>query len=156
MYRQIILDAFKDNPDSKDVSRMVVLINYRTPYRDFADFHKYDPVFWEKLGDDIYNNSSNPDLAITPYCLSAGQYVMTGQHFDMDKAKDIIMKGLSIDSDHSMLQTYAKTAMLYQMGMLEDTGTPSRDEMISLVKDKCIEALDELEALMEEVQKEAA
>lgn len=128
MYRKIILDALKENPDSKDTSRMVVLINYKTEFRDFADFNKYDPLFWENLAKNIRENSASPHLAMSPLSIAAGQYLLDGPHADKEKAKEMVALGMAIDSDHKFIQLYAKAIVGMSIGAVESIA--NRAEMI--------------------------
>ncbi len=134
MYRKIILDALKENADSKDISRMVVLINYKAEFRDFADFNKYDALFWENLAKNIHQNSANPNMAIGPVSIAAGQYLLEGPLHDREKAKELVTLGMSIDSDHKFIQLYAKAIVGMELGERMGKGQASiasRTEMIN-------------------------
>lgn len=149
MYRKIILDALKDGAESKDISRMVVLINYKETFRDFADFNKYDPLFWENLAKDIQNNSSSPRMAISPLSIAAGQYLLGGPKADIDKAKEIVAMGMAVDSDHKFIQLYAKAIVGMQIGAVKGIDMLStRAEMINDCKLPNQIAAEELELSM--------
>lgn len=149
MYRKIILDALKDGADSKDISRMIVLINYKDVFRDFADFNKYDPLFWENLARDIQNNSSSPKMAISPISIAAGQYLLGGPKADVDKAKELVGMGMAIDSDHKFIQLYAKAIVGMQIGAVKGIDMLStRSEMVNDCKLTNQMAAEELELSM--------
>jgi len=79
-YSKLILDALVHNPDDKDVSRMVVIINESAVYQDFADFHKHDPEWWEALANKIYETSAYPKMALAPLTIAASQYLCDPEH----------------------------------------------------------------------------
>lgn len=149
MYRKIILDALKDGADSKDISRMIVLINYKDTFRDFADFNKYDPLFWENLAKDIQNNSSSPKMSISPLSIAAGQYLLGGPRADVDKAKEVVGMGMAVDSDHKFIQLYAKAIVGMQIGAVKGIEMLStRAEMIADCKLPNQIAAEQLEQIM--------
>lgn len=149
MYRKIILDAIKDGADSKDRSRMIVLINYKTTFRDFADFNKYDPEFWENIAKEVFNNSSKPEFAMSPISIAAGQYLLGGPKQDMDKAKEMVAMGMSIDSDHKFIQLYAKAIVGMSIGAIKNMdGLSTRLEMIESCKEQNAQQAQQLEECM--------
>ena len=128
---------------------MIVLINYKTEFRDFADFNRYDPEFWEDIAKEVLNNSSKPEFAISAVSIAAGQYLLGGPKQDFDKAKELVAMGMSIDSSHKFIQLYAKAIVGMSIGALKsEDGLSTRQEMISDCKEPNAEQVRLLEESM--------
>jgi hypothetical protein len=127
MYSKVILDALMEQASDKEVSRMVVLINEFSAYRDFADFHRHDPVWWENLAENIYANSPHPKMAVAPLIISAGQYLLETKPEDLtDKVVPLVGKAMAMDEDNNAVQTLAKLVVAVKMGGIE---TPTIKEL---------------------------
>lgn len=146
MFRKIILDAFFESPDSKDVSRMVVIINQHPVFRDYADFHKHQPEWWENLGNNVYDNSDHPKLALAPYCIAASQYMLDGKV--EEKAIPLIGKAMAIDEEYSAVQTLGKACVGIKLGALE---IPNLAEMRAELLPKINAGAKQLETLLTDI-----
>ena len=143
-YTKVILDALVENPDDKDVSRMVVVINQETVYQDFADFHKHNPEWWEELGNKIYGTSPYPKLSIAPYCIAAAQYLCDESVDIQDKVVPLISKAMALDEENMSVQRLAKIAITVGMGAVpRPTVEQSRQQVMpSTIKEA--KRLDEM------------
>lgn len=143
MYRKIILDALIENSDSKDVSRMVVIINQHPVFRDYADFHKHQPEWWENIANNVYENTDHPKLALAPLCIAASQYMLDGKI--EDKAMPLISKAMAIDEDYSAVQTLGKACVGIKIGAMD---IPNLAEMRAEILPKINKGAERLELLL--------
>ena len=150
MYTKVVLDALVENPDQTSVSRMIVVINSNSLYRDYADFHKHDPKWWEDLAAKVYETSPYPKMALAPYLIAAGQYLLDKDLDVEDKVVPLVSKAMAIDEDSSGVQTLAKICMALKMGAVE---RPSLKEMRKKVLPRLLEQVAELETKLEAAAK---
>jgi len=115
MYSKIVLDALVETASDKEISRMIVVINEFSPYRDYADMHKNDPDWWEKLANKVYTESPFPKMALAPYLIAAGQNLIAGANI-REKVVPLVGKAMTIDEEHDAVQTLARTVMAMEMG----------------------------------------
>ena len=94
---------------------MIVVINEFSPYRDYADMHKNDPDWWEKLANKVYTESPFPKMALAPYLIAAGQNLIAGANI-REKVVPLVGKAMTIDEEHDAVQTLARTVMAMEMG----------------------------------------
>jgi len=114
MYSKIVLDALVETASDKEISRMVVVINEWSPYRDYADMHKNDPQWWEQLANKVYTESPFPKMALAPYLIAAGQNLIAGADI-REKVVPLVGKAMTIDEQDDAVQTLAKTVMAVEM-----------------------------------------
>lgn len=143
MYSRNILDALVVGAADKDISRMVVLINQFSTYRDFADFHKHDPKWWEELAEKIYSSSPYPNMALAPYTIAASQYLLEPDFSDIDeKVIPITTKAMAIDEESEHVQQLARVCMAIKLGKLEP---PSMKELRENVLPSLLKAVKNLD-----------
>lgn len=143
MYSKIILDALMEQASDREISRMVVLINEFSAYRDFADFHKHDPKWWEELADKIYTGSSHPKMALAPYIIAAGQRLIdSGDEPIEETVVPLVSKAMAIDEEHDAVQTLAKVTVAVKMGGLV---APTMRELRQHVLPKLLSAVKDLD-----------
>lgn len=150
-YSKIILDALVPNPDDKDISRMVVIINESAVYQDFADFHKHDPEWWEALANKVYQTSAYPKMALAPLTIAASQYLCDSEVDFEDKIVPLISKAMAISDDHQPTQRLAKIALALKMGGLE---RPDVNEIRDNVLPKVLELVKQLDKKLDLAREE--
>jgi len=149
-YSKLILDALVQNPDDKDVSRMVVIINESAVYQDFADFHKHDPEWWEALANKVYETSAYPKMALAPLTIAASQYLCDPEQSLEDKIVPLIGKAMAINDDHQPTQRLAKITLALKMGGMERPDVHQiRNDVLPKVL-RLVKQLDEKLALAQE------
>lgn len=141
MYSKIVLDALVETASDKDISRMIVIINEWSPYRDYADMHKHDPDWWEKLANKVYTESPFPKMALAPYLIAAGQNLVAGENI-RDKVVPLVGKAMTIDEQHDAVQTLARTVMAMEMG---GASLPPLKEMRESVMPRLIRTIKKLD-----------
>lgn len=147
MYSKMVLDALVEQASDKDVSRMVVIINEFSIYRDYADFHKHDPEWWAELGEKIYTQTPHPKMALAPYIIAAGQYLITETEDTWEeKVIPLISKAMAINPEHSNVQTLAKISMALKVGAIE---RPTMDDLRKNVLPDLKEAVRKLDEKLE-------
>jgi hypothetical protein len=143
MYSRNILDALVVDATDKDISRMVVLINQFSAYRDFADFHKHDPKWWEDLAEKIYSSSPYPNMALAPFTIAASQYLLEPDFSDIDeKVVPLTSKAMAIDEGNEHVQQMARVCMAIKIGKLEP---PSMKELRQNVLPSLLKAVKDLD-----------
>lgn len=143
MYSKVILDALVQSASDKDISRMIVLINQFSAYRDFADFHKHDPQWWEALAEKIYTTSPYPKMALAPFTIAASQYLLEPNFSDPDeKVIPLTSKAMAIDEGNEHVQTLAKVCVAMKLGKLQ---APSMKELREHVLPSLLNAVKELD-----------
>lgn len=148
MFREILDRALGRDAAKADVAQMIVLIDYKPQFCDYANFSKYDPEYWFQLADDVNTNSDAPELSLGLWAISASQFFFDGPHHDMKRAKDALMRGMSLRKEHPVLQTIGKAAMLSDVGALD--GLPKRDAIATEGLESAIRRIDMLETLINE------
>lgn len=112
------MDALVESATDKDISRMIVVINEYPAYRDFADFHRNDPEWWENLADKVYKTSPFPRMALAPYMIAANQHLLKQADIET-KVKPLVAKAMLIDTDDDGVQTLARITMAAHMGAID-------------------------------------
>jgi hypothetical protein len=148
MFREILDKALGRDAVKADVAQMIVLIDYKPQFCDYANFTKYDPEYWFQLADDVSTNSDAPELSLGLWAISASQFFFDGAHHDMKRAKDALMRGMSLRKEHPVLQTIGKAAMLSEVGALD--GLPKREDIVTDGLESAIRRIDMLETLINE------
>jgi hypothetical protein len=128
MFREILNKALGRDAQKADIAQMIVLIDYKPMFCDYANFSKYDPDWWMELADDVKQNSAKPDLALGLYAIAASQYFFEGPHRSMGKTKEALMKAMSFRKEHPVVMTIGKAVMLSEIGNLEEA--PTREDMV--------------------------
>ena len=141
MYSKIVLDALVETASDKEISRMIVVINEFSPYRDYADMHKNDPDWWEKLANKVYTESPFPKMALAPYLIAAGQNLVAGANI-REKVVPLVGKAMTIDEEHDAVQTLARTVMAMEMG---GASLPPLKEMRESVMPRLTRAIKRLD-----------
>lgn len=145
MYSKIVLNALVESATDTDISRMLVIINEYAPYRDYADFHKHDPQWWESLAEKIYKNSVFPKMSLAPYVVAASQHLnLVKDPKDVeDKVVPLVSKAMAIDEEHPSVQQLAKVVMGVRVGAIEVPSVKElRDKVLPALRRK-IQELDE-------------
>jgi hypothetical protein len=127
MFREILDRALKRDAEKSDIAQLVVLINYKPMFCDYANFSKYDPDFWFNLADEVHTNSANPEMSLGLFAIAASQYFFDGPYSSTSKTKESLMRGMALKEHHPVLMTIGKAAMLQDMGALEEL--PKREEI---------------------------
>lgn len=144
MYSRNILDALIKDASDKDISRMVVLINQFPAYRDFADFHKHDPKWWEELAEKIYSSSPYPKMALAPFTIAASQYLLEPDFSDIDeKVIPITSKAMAIDEENEHVQQLARVCMAVKIGKLEPPSMKELRQNVLPSLQRAVKDLDE-------------
>lgn len=144
MYSKIVLDALVEKATDKEISRMIVIINEFSPYRDYADLHKHDPKWWEDLGNSIYTSSPYPKMALAPYVIAASQYLLENtENVLEEKVMPLVTKAMVIDENDGSVQTLAKVTMAVKMGALEPPSVKEMRETVIPMLKKAVAKLDE-------------
>jgi len=112
MFKKIMDKALGKDADKADLVQMIVLIDYKPMFCDYANFSKYDPDWWMELADDVKSNSASPELAIGLYAIAASQYFFDGPYQSSGRAKEALMRGMSFKKEHPVLMTIGKGLML--------------------------------------------
>lgn len=142
MYSKVILDALVERASDKDISRMVVVINEYASYRDYADFHKHDPLWWQNLADKIYTETPYPKMALAPYLIAAGQYLITEDDWE-PKVIPLVTKAMAIDDQNDGVQTVAKLCMALKLGAVERPSVKELREKVLPELKAAVKRLDE-------------
>jgi hypothetical protein len=141
-YSKVVLDALVEKATETEVGRMVVVINQLPSYREYADFHKFDPEWWENLGEKIYTSSPYPQLALAPFLIAAEQYLLSNKELLETKVVPLVGKAMAIDEESDSVQSLAKVTMGVKMGALE---IPSMQEMRQNVLPKLLKHIKKLD-----------
>jgi hypothetical protein len=147
MFREILDKALGKDAAKADIAQMIVLIDYKPVFCDYANFTKYDPDWWLELADDVVNNSSNPDLALGLYAIAASQYFFDGEYRSSSRCKEALMRGMSLRKEHPVLITIGKATMISEMSDGE-TEMPTRKEVAAGGLASAIQNLEMFEQLV--------
>lgn len=142
MYSKVVLDALVERATDKEISRMVVLINQFSAYRDYADFHKHDPEWWESLGEKVYTQSPYPKMALAPLLIAASQYLLDPEIELEEKVMPLVGKAMAINEEDDSVQTIAKVVVGLKVGGLE---RPTMKELRANVLPKLRDAVNTLD-----------
>jgi len=148
MFREILDKALGRDAAKADVAQMIVLIDYKPQFCDYANFSKYDPEYWFNLAEDVNNNSDAPELSLGLWAISASQFYFDGPHHDPKRAKDAIMRGMSLRKEHPVLSTIAKAVMLTDVGAMDEY--PKREDIAAQGLESSIRRIEALETLIME------
>ena len=146
MFREILDKALGKDSSRADIAQMVVLIDYKPQFCDYANFSKYDPDYWAELAEDVNDNSDAPELSLGLWAIAASQFFFDGPHHDESKAKNALMKGMSLKKEHPVLMTIAKAAMMKDMGVI--TELPNVQDVRKEGLQSAIRRIDHFESLV--------
>jgi hypothetical protein len=148
MFREILDKALGRDSTKADVAQMIVLIDYKPQFCDYANFTKYDPEYWFNLAEDVSDNSDAPELSLGLWAIAASQFFFDGPHRSMERAKAALMRGMSLRKEHPVLMTIGKAVMMTDMGMIEDA--PARTTVETEGLASAIRRIESFETLVKE------
>lgn len=148
MFREILDKALGKDAAKADIAQMIVLIDYKPVFCDYANFTKYDPDWWLELADDVVTNSSNPNLAVGLYAIAASQYFFDGEYRNSNRCKEALTRGMSLREAHPVLMAIGKATMMSEMSDGE-VSHPTRKEVAEGGLASALINLDMYEQLIE-------
>jgi hypothetical protein len=148
MFREILDRALGRDSTKTDVAQMIVLIDYKSQFCDYANFSKYDPEYWFELAKDVSENSDAPELSLGLWAIAASQFFFDGPNRDISRAKDALMRGMSLQKEHTVLMTIGKAVMMTDMGII--TEAPNRATIAQEGLASAIRRIESFETLVEE------